>query len=270
MDIQSGVLWINMEWMSISFNIGVSREEVTNIARGVNCSYGFLPFTYLGLPVSKDMNRIEAWSDISNKFTKKLLSWKANLLSIGGRLTLVKAVLGNDENKMVWIRWQKILSSKKDGGLGVGSIKAKNMGLMGKWKWRFYNKTEALWRKVIFKIHGLHGGFDSRGSSRSENIHGGTLSTVAWVSTVLITCLITWWLEKLIMERIHLSGAITGLASAVLKDTDFLAYLPLRRTKIVRYRIDGLLWIVFGSLCGHGGDNPAVDPREMFLPLQTF
>ncbi|GKD71944.1 reverse transcriptase domain, reverse transcriptase zinc-binding domain protein [Tanacetum coccineum] len=77
------------------FGIGVSGEEVANIARGVNCSYGFLPFTYLGLPVGKDMNKIEAWSDIANKFTKKLSSWKANLLSIGGRLTLVKSVLGN-------------------------------------------------------------------------------------------------------------------------------------------------------------------------------
>ncbi|GJW43442.1 reverse transcriptase domain, reverse transcriptase zinc-binding domain protein [Tanacetum coccineum] len=77
------------------FGIGVSGEEVVNIARGVNCSYGFLPFTYLGLPVGKDMNRIKAWSDIANKFTKKLSSWKANLLSVGSRLTLVKAVLGS-------------------------------------------------------------------------------------------------------------------------------------------------------------------------------
>nr|GEW67338.1 reverse transcriptase domain, reverse transcriptase zinc-binding domain protein [Tanacetum cinerariifolium] len=111
-----------------------------------------------------NVDRIEAWADIVNRFTKKLSSWKANLLSIGGRLTLVKSVLGSlpiyflsmfkepeavisklesirrrffwsmkgDENKMVWIRWQKILSCKKDGGLGVGSIKAKNLDLMGK------------------------------------------------------------------------------------------------------------------------------------------
>ncbi|GJW67775.1 RNA-directed DNA polymerase, eukaryota, reverse transcriptase zinc-binding domain protein [Tanacetum coccineum] len=144
------------------FGIGVPEEEVMNIARAVNCSYGSLPFSYLVLPVGKDMNRIEAWSDIVNRFTKKLSSWKANLLSIGGRLTLVKLVLG-DENKMVWIRWQKILSCKKDGGLGVGSIKAKNMGLMGKWKWRFFNETDALWRKVIIQIHGSNGAFHSRG-----------------------------------------------------------------------------------------------------------
>ncbi|GKF67459.1 hypothetical protein Tco_0197138, partial [Tanacetum coccineum] len=66
------------------FSIGVPEEEVMNIARAVNCSYGSLPFFYLGLPVGKDMNRIEAWSDIVNRFTKKLSSWKANLLSIGG------------------------------------------------------------------------------------------------------------------------------------------------------------------------------------------
>nr|GEY94209.1 reverse transcriptase domain, reverse transcriptase zinc-binding domain protein [Tanacetum cinerariifolium] len=77
------------------FGIGVPEEEVVNITRVVNCSYGSLPFSYLGLLVGKDMNRIEAWADIVNTFTKKLSSWKANLLSIGGRLTLVKSVLGS-------------------------------------------------------------------------------------------------------------------------------------------------------------------------------
>nr|GEW02027.1 RNA-directed DNA polymerase, eukaryota, reverse transcriptase zinc-binding domain protein [Tanacetum cinerariifolium] len=113
--------------------------------------HGSLPFSYLGLPVGKDMNMIEAWSDIVNRFTKKLSSWKANLLSIGGWLTLVKSVLEDvsssmkgNKNKMAWICWQKIISCKKDGGLGVGSIKAKNTGLMGKWKWHF------LMRQLLF------------------------------------------------------------------------------------------------------------------------
>lgn len=39
------------------------------------------------------MSRIEMWNPIIEKFNKKLASWKGNLLSIGGRLTLIKASL---------------------------------------------------------------------------------------------------------------------------------------------------------------------------------
>ncbi|PWA66948.1 Retrovirus-related Pol polyprotein LINE-1 [Artemisia annua] len=120
--------------------ISFSEEEVVNIARAVNCSHDSLPFSYLGLFVGRNTNKVDAWSDVVQKFTKRLSSWKENLLSIGGRLTLVKSVLGTlllnflslfkaleavisnlesirrrffwdmkeDENKIVWIHWQKI------------------------------------------------------------------------------------------------------------------------------------------------------------------
>ncbi|GJS38460.1 RNA-directed DNA polymerase, eukaryota [Tanacetum coccineum] len=46
-------------------------------------------------PVGKDMRKIEAWDEVVNHFSKRLSMWKAMLLSVGGRLTLVKAVLGS-------------------------------------------------------------------------------------------------------------------------------------------------------------------------------
>ncbi|GKA64936.1 hypothetical protein Tco_0764643 [Tanacetum coccineum] len=47
------------------------------------------------------------------------------------------------------------------GGLGVGSLLAKNLSLLGKWKWRFLTKKEALWRIVIKEFYGDSGGFGS-------------------------------------------------------------------------------------------------------------
>ncbi|GJY43114.1 hypothetical protein Tco_0431327 [Tanacetum coccineum] len=44
-------------------------------------------------------------------------------------------------------------------GLGVGSIRAKNLSLLGKCKWRFHIEDTALWRKVIKEIYGPGGGF---------------------------------------------------------------------------------------------------------------
>ncbi|GJT08667.1 hypothetical protein Tco_0843129 [Tanacetum coccineum] len=63
--------------------------------------------------------------------------------------------------KIVWVRWQKILADEKDGGLGVGCIKAKNMSLLGKWRRRYLNEAGLLWRKVISKIHGSDDGFET-------------------------------------------------------------------------------------------------------------
>ena len=41
------------------------------------------------------MNLLVNWHRLIDHFCVKLSSWKANLLSIGGRLTLIKAVLGS-------------------------------------------------------------------------------------------------------------------------------------------------------------------------------
>ncbi|XP_071742218.1 uncharacterized protein [Rutidosis leptorrhynchoides] len=54
---------------------------------------GDFHFTYLGLLIGSNMNLISNWKTLVDKFMKKLSFWKANLLSIGGHLTLIKAVL---------------------------------------------------------------------------------------------------------------------------------------------------------------------------------
>ncbi|GKC13750.1 hypothetical protein Tco_1010532 [Tanacetum coccineum] len=44
-----------------------------------------------------------------------------------------------------WVKWNSILLKSNMGGLGVGSLLAKNLGLLGKWKWCFLTEKEALW-----------------------------------------------------------------------------------------------------------------------------
>ncbi|GJS66678.1 hypothetical protein Tco_0681242 [Tanacetum coccineum] len=148
--------------------------DVANIARAINYSYGFLPFNYLGLPVGKRMNRVDAWNEVVSKLLDTLATWKINLLSIALRRSFFWGFKEN-EKKIVWVRWQKILADKKDGGLGIRSIKAKNMSLLGKWRWRYLNETGALWRKVISKIHGSDGGFEAVSGSRQK---GGVWSSI--------------------------------------------------------------------------------------------
>ncbi|PWA95618.1 RNA-directed DNA polymerase, eukaryota, Reverse transcriptase zinc-binding domain protein [Artemisia annua] len=140
------------------------------------------------------MNKACNWKPIIDKFLKRLTSWKARTLSFGGRLTLLKSVLGAlgtyffsifmapkcvinyleklrrnffwggtlDSNKMAWVSWHKVCSSTSCGGLGIGSLHAANLAMLVKWVWRFHSEPNSLWKSVITSIHGSNGGgFDT-------------------------------------------------------------------------------------------------------------
>ncbi|GKA94541.1 RNA-directed DNA polymerase, eukaryota, reverse transcriptase zinc-binding domain protein [Tanacetum coccineum] len=77
------------------YGIGVSAEEVFLMANNTRCTSGSFPFVYLGLPICANMNNTSNWKLLLDRFLSRLSSWKANLLSIGGHLTLIKAVLGS-------------------------------------------------------------------------------------------------------------------------------------------------------------------------------
>ncbi|GJY04134.1 RNA-directed DNA polymerase, eukaryota, reverse transcriptase zinc-binding domain protein [Tanacetum coccineum] len=75
--------------------VGVDIHEVESVASSINCSHGILPFMYLGLPVRKNMHFCNGWTEVIDRLRDRLSSWKAKNLSISGRLTLVKSVLGS-------------------------------------------------------------------------------------------------------------------------------------------------------------------------------
>nr|GEU37394.1 reverse transcriptase domain, reverse transcriptase zinc-binding domain protein [Tanacetum cinerariifolium] len=87
-------LKINLQKSSL-YGIGVNHREISNLASFTGCSPQQLPFTYLGIPVASKMPRIKEWNPIIEKFKKRLSKWKANMLSIGGRSTLITSVLGS-------------------------------------------------------------------------------------------------------------------------------------------------------------------------------
>ncbi|GJS00381.1 RNA-directed DNA polymerase, eukaryota [Tanacetum coccineum] len=174
--------------------VGVNPNEVSRVATSIGCSTFTAPFKYLGVSVGDNMSRIASWDDIIFKVSNRLSKWKLKTLSIGGRLTLLKSVLSSiplyhmsifkapigvlnkleairrnffngvdgSENKIAWIGWDKILSSKKSGGLGVSSLYASNRALLFKWVWRFFSQDTSWWSRFIQAVHGNHGAFGSR------------------------------------------------------------------------------------------------------------
>ncbi|GKB58453.1 putative RNA-directed DNA polymerase, eukaryota, reverse transcriptase zinc-binding domain protein [Tanacetum coccineum] len=146
------------------YSVRVFTKEVESIASFMGCSSGSLAFNYLGLPIGTNMNNVSRCNTLVDQFRAKLSSWKANLLSIGSHLTLLKTVLGsvgiyymsifkvpatinklleslrasffwggdNVQRKMVWIKWDSVLASNAHRGLGVGSLKSFNLALLQK------------------------------------------------------------------------------------------------------------------------------------------
>ncbi|GJT66353.1 RNA-directed DNA polymerase, eukaryota [Tanacetum coccineum] len=118
---------------------------------------------------------------------------------IGGRLTLLKAVLGSTpiypmslykvpktvlhemeslrrnffngvqgvDRKISWVKWTKVLASKKYGGLGVSSFYALNRALLFRWVWRFLSHDNSLWFRFISAMHGSS--FQIRSSFHCSN-----------------------------------------------------------------------------------------------------
>ena len=132
------------------------------------------------------MSRITAWDETICKLKSRLSKWKLKTLSIGGRLTLLKSVLGStpiypmslykvpkvvlnvmesirrnffngfqgEDKKITWVKWSKVLAAKQYGGLGVSSFFALNRALLFKWVWRFISQDNSLWCRFITAAHG--------------------------------------------------------------------------------------------------------------------
>ncbi|GJS67975.1 RNA-directed DNA polymerase, eukaryota [Tanacetum coccineum] len=157
-------LHINMNKSKL-MGVLVDDEKVKQAASKLGCLILKPPFSYLGSKVGGSMHRIQAWNEVVDRVYARLSKWKMKTLSIGGRLTLLKSVLGSmpiyhmsifrvpmsvlrrlesirshffnghdpNSKRTSWVKWKNVLASKEKGGLGVSSLYALNRGLMFKW-----------------------------------------------------------------------------------------------------------------------------------------
>ena len=60
------------------------------MASVMGCRPGKIPFVYLGIKVGTNMKHMVNWNPVVDVFRARLSKWKAKVLSIGGRITLIK------------------------------------------------------------------------------------------------------------------------------------------------------------------------------------
>ena len=136
---------------------------------------------YLGFPLKHTGTSKHDFDYVLDRVKKKLAGWKANLLSMAGRMVLIHAssstipnyvmqqaslldkilkgidkvnrifLWGSSEQaqKMHWVKWDFVTKPKLLGGLGLQSAKGKNIALLAKLNWRFHIESDALWAKVL-------------------------------------------------------------------------------------------------------------------------
>ncbi|GJW79370.1 RNA-directed DNA polymerase, eukaryota [Tanacetum coccineum] len=75
--------------------IYVDAEKVSQAARKIGRVTLKTPFTYLGSKVGGRMSIIQSWNETIEGMATCLFKWKMKTLSIRGRLTLLKSVLGS-------------------------------------------------------------------------------------------------------------------------------------------------------------------------------
>nr|GEZ01400.1 RNA-directed DNA polymerase, eukaryota, reverse transcriptase zinc-binding domain protein [Tanacetum cinerariifolium] len=144
--------------------IFMDSKKVKHAAAKIVCLVLKTPFNYLGSRVDNLMSRIQSWHDVTKGMHTRLSKWKLKTLSIGGRLTLLKFVLGAipiyhmsifkvpmkvlqnmetirarffngadvNSKKPSWVRWKSVLAAKMLAVLGVVKALHGEDGKIGK------------------------------------------------------------------------------------------------------------------------------------------
>ncbi|GAU48100.1 hypothetical protein TSUD_133200 [Trifolium subterraneum] len=165
---------------SIVYAGSMTAQRHNQIANLLGFSVGFLPFLYLGVPMFKGKPKTSHFQFIVDKIRLKLASWKASLLSIAGRIQLVKSVIQSmlmhclliyswpasltnilekwirnfiwsgdiDKRKLVTVAWHNCCKSFSDGGLGIRSIKILNEASNIKQCWDLVNSQDH-WARLL-------------------------------------------------------------------------------------------------------------------------
>lgn len=159
---------------SIVFYGSISTFRINQIVDLIGFSKGSLPFNYLGVPIFKGKPKRCHLQPIADKIKSKLASWKASLLSIAGRVTMVKSVIQsmlvhsisiyswpkkllNDielwtrnfiwsgdvsKRKLLTVSWKKSCKPLSEGGLGIRSLSILNESTNLKLCWDLLNSKE--------------------------------------------------------------------------------------------------------------------------------
>ncbi|KAK4264615.1 hypothetical protein QN277_025768 [Acacia crassicarpa] len=137
---------------------------------------------YLGFPLTRDRKSKEIFHYVIDRVKSKLSVWKANSLSMAGRITLAQSVLSTIpfypmlvarlptsvclevehlQRNFIWghdgdsrrfhsIGWDQITRPKEYGGLGLRRLCSVNKACNAKLAWKLVSGAKGLWAEILF------------------------------------------------------------------------------------------------------------------------
>ncbi|XP_058723629.1 uncharacterized protein LOC131595320 [Vicia villosa] len=87
-------LSINMAKSKV-YGVGIEGQFLNAASHFLCCKVDKIPFKFLGIVVGGNHRRLDFWKPVVKGVKDKLSAWKGRFLSMGGRKTLINAVLAN-------------------------------------------------------------------------------------------------------------------------------------------------------------------------------
>jgi hypothetical protein len=166
---------------STIFSGSITQGRLNLMVNLLNFQIGSLPFNYLGIPIFRGKPKVCWLQPIADKIHAKLSAWKASLLSMAGRIQLVRSVIQSmliysitlyswpvslikmvekdiknfiwsgdvEKRKLVTVAWKKLCRPLSQGGLNIRSLsclnKAANLSLC----WSLFH-SQSSWAKLLY------------------------------------------------------------------------------------------------------------------------
>lgn len=145
-------------------------------------------------------------------------SWTYSYLSKGGKLTLIHSILSSSKpllasanslkkswRNFLWknhdndklthlLRWNKVIPSKENGGLGIFKVANTNFSLLNKWLWRFSVQNNPLLKRIILAKY-------SQSFIREFLAIAKYSSMKAPRRNIYQMCIVVQWRKSLFLER---------------------------------------------------------------------
>ncbi|MCH89626.1 RNA-directed DNA polymerase (Reverse transcriptase), partial [Trifolium medium] len=108
---------------------------------------GVVPFRYVGLPVGVKPRSLSTWEPLLEQLRRRLNVWENRYREFlwGG---------GRGARKINWIKWKVVCQPKSNRGLGVRDVRAVNLSIFAKWRWRLLQSEHSLWEEVLVGKYG--------------------------------------------------------------------------------------------------------------------
>jgi hypothetical protein len=176
---------INMDKSSIFFSKGCPEALREGIKVELEVQRETLNEKYVDMPSDVGRSKSGDFKHLRDKVWKKVMGWLEQLLSVGGKEVLIKAVAyavptysmscfklprglcehinsmlrkfwwgsKDGQRKTSWVSWETMMQPKFAGGLGFRDIELFNIALLARQAWRILLTPESLSARVLKAVY---------------------------------------------------------------------------------------------------------------------